>query len=218
MQNSLRVALKNDREQRLARRARRIIGFLVTCIHAACMFVNRTVSNDTLCNLDNLQGIWSSGREKQTGEAERNPKREQSGLVGFGDTHTLQGTQKDRAPGLQDRFPHNETALCGPPARSRSRRDRAEAKSPALASGAFAASEVLLTPGFARQGGRGRPPLHVLSTCRPCRRRRGRRGLELPSFRESRLPGLRWSASGWRSIRRSAGRCGRLSSDPERLL
>ena len=54
---------------------------------------------------------------------------------------------------------------------------------------------------------------YIFSTCRPCRRR-GRLGRrELPSFQESPPPGLRWSASGTRSSRRSAVRCARPSWD-----
>jgi hypothetical protein len=56
---------------------------------------------------------------------------------------------------------------------------------------------------------------HGLSTFRPCRRR-GRRELELPSFPECPLPGLRWSTSALRSNRRWSVRCAPPWSDRAR--
>jgi len=96
-------------------------------------------------------------------------------------------------------------------------------KSPRLAkAGETWGTHFLLLPGFARLDSRGQLSLHgscwplatdhwplLLSTCRPCRRRGRRAWRELPSFRESPRPGLRWSASSWRSSRHSAARCAR---------
>ncbi|HSY90108.1 MAG TPA: hypothetical protein VK812_01990 [Candidatus Binatus sp.] len=48
LQNPFRVALKDNGEQlRGRRRVGGIIGYLVICIHVACMFVNRAKGNGT---------------------------------------------------------------------------------------------------------------------------------------------------------------------------
>ena len=62
---------------------------------------------------------------------------------------------------------------------------------------------------FADQREATAPP-QVVSTCRPCRRRRVRRRLEQPWARAVRPPELRWSAAGPRSKLRSAAPCASL--------
>jgi len=83
LQNPLRVALKNNGEQlRGRRRVGEIIGYLVICIHVACMFVNRAKGNGT-ASPDNLRRTLDETQRKVAGEAESGPKWEEIGARRF---------------------------------------------------------------------------------------------------------------------------------------